>query len=221
MAKQTPQQDPADVVIFFARARGGGAVVAQTVQALADAIQQAAQPPNATRLVKSIAGKPGANGKTAEKTLFDAVEPAEETEGEEVLGEVVDAVSLDAVAADKKPPKPRKGPTYSFVKDLDLRPSGKQSLKEFFAEKSPPDQQAHFAVIIYYLTHVLGLSNVGIDHVYTALKDVGEKVPNDIAQIARNTANRKGWLDTADTSNLKVTTGGENYVEHDLPKPKA
>jgi hypothetical protein len=219
MAKQIPQQDPADVVIFFARARGGGPVVAQTVQALADAIQQATQPQLAPRVAKSLPGKPGTNGKAGEKTLFDALEEVEEGEIEPV--EILEPVTLEGGASDKKVSRPRKVAAYSFVKDLDLRPAEKPSMRDFFAQKAPPDQQAQFAVIIYYLTRVLGLSAVGVNHVYHALKDVEQKVPNDIAQIARNTASRKGWLDATDSANLKITTGGENFVEHDLPKVKA
>jgi hypothetical protein len=47
------------------------------------------------------------------------------------------------------------------------------------------------------------------------------KVPVDIAQAVRNTSNRKGWLDSSDAEDLKVTTSGENFVEHDLPASDA
>src|SRR5262249_52451568 len=114
-----------------------------------------------------------------------------------------------------------KAPSYSMVKELDMRPVDKQSLKEFYAEKAPDDQQAQFVVIVYYLTRILGLTGIGTNHIYTALKEVNVKVPANIAQIARNAASRKGWLDTADSEDLKVTTMGENFVEHDLPATAA
>jgi hypothetical protein len=215
MAKHVPQQDPADIVIFFARARGGGAVVAQSVQALTDAIQQATQPQFVTRVQRALPSKTTANDKIDQQSLFDA--DGDGTFGPEEM-EVVDVAGMVTTATDGKTAKARKAPTYTFVKDLNLRPDGSPSLRDFFAEKKPPDQQSQFAVIVYYLTKILGLSNVSVNHVYAALKDVGKRVPSDIAQIARNTANRKGWLDSSDSNDLKVTTGGENYVEQDLPK---
>src|SRR5437762_9707751 len=69
MAKQQNNPDPGEVVIFFARARGGGAVVAESVRALADAVERAAQP-RQTRFVKAIPG----DAPREEKTLFDPVE---------------------------------------------------------------------------------------------------------------------------------------------------
>jgi hypothetical protein len=134
---------------------------------------------------------------------------------------MLDEAPLEDVPAEKKPARTRKAPSYSFVKDLDLHPSGKPSFKEFFGEKAPPDQQTQFAVIVYYLTQVLELTNVGVNHLFSCLSEVNENVPTDIAQIARNTSKRKGWIDTADSTNLKLTTKGLNYVKLELPQPKA
>ena len=222
MAKQHPPQDVADVVIFFARARGGSAVVAQSVQALAAAVQQAALPQIAPKVIKSLSSKSASQDKPAESTLFDGV--SETDEQELSVGDVADPADSGMpgdAGGEKKAPKARKNPTYSFVKDLNLRPQGKKSLKDFITEKAPQDQQARLAAIIYYLTKDLGLPNVGVNHVYTALKEIGERVPSDIAQIARNIAGRKGWLDSADSDDLKVTTRGENFVEHELPSAGA
>jgi hypothetical protein len=68
MAKQPPNQEPADVVIFFARARGGSAVVAETVRALADSVERAASPQVTARVVKALPANRPANGKPAEET---------------------------------------------------------------------------------------------------------------------------------------------------------
>ena len=32
-----------------------------------------------------------------------------------------------------------------------------------------------------------------------------------------NAAKKKGWIDQTDTKGLRLTTAGENYVDHDLP----
>ena len=73
---------------------------------------------------------------------------------------------------------------------------------------------------MYYLQHKIEISTITPDHVFTCYRDVGVKVPAALVQSLRDTANRRGWLDTANTNDLKVTTPGMNYLEHDLPKAK-
>lgn len=55
------------------------------------------------------------------------------------------------------------------------------------------------------------------DHVFTCFKDVGHRTPKNMPQTIRDTASRKGWLDTSERGNIKITNHGENLVEHDLP----
>jgi hypothetical protein len=116
-----------------------------------------------------------------------------------------------------KPGRTRKAPTYSFVKDLNLRPDGQASLRQFYADKKPTDQQEKMTVILYYLYRTLEMQNVTTNHIYTGLKEVEERVPKDIAQALRNISNREGWVDSSDSDSLKTTVSGDNFVEHDLP----
>jgi len=101
--------------------------------------------------------------------------------------------------------------------ELDLKPDGKTSLKDFIAEKKPKSNEEHFAVIIYYLQYTLKTQGITRDHVHTCFKDIGAKCPVDIDAALRMAATRKGWIDTSNSTDLKVKVSGENFVEIDLP----
>jgi hypothetical protein len=118
-----------------------------------------------------------------------------------------------------KPVSPRlsKKPIYKTVADLNLKPEKGQSLRDFFNEKRPESQQEQFVVILFYLTKILNLSGVGQNHIYTAFNDIGERVPN-IRSTANNIARRRGWINASDINDLQMTTPGENFVKHDLPR---
>ena len=118
----------------------------------------------------------------------------------------------------KKTGKKLPRPTLTIVKELNLRPQGRQTFKEFATEKQPRSNNEKCTIAVYYLQHVLGAEAINVNHVYTCYKEAGNwKVPN-IANILPLTASRKGWLDTSDMKNIKVTTPGENLVNFDLPK---
>jgi hypothetical protein len=130
--------------------------------------------------------------------------------------EVITAENGEAVAKPESQ-RPSKKPSYKTVADLNLKPDKGQSLRDFFTEKRPESQQEQFVLILFYLTKILNLSGVGQDHIYTAFNDVGERVPN-IGSMAKNIARRRGWINASDISDLKMTTPGENFVKHDLPR---
>jgi hypothetical protein len=111
----------------------------------------------------------------------------------------------------------RRSVTPTFVKDLNLRPNGNQSFKDFVAAKRPGTNHERNALSVYWLTRVAGLSGVTVDHVYSCYKEVTWKVPPNLANSLAVTANKKGWLNTEDMQDLRVTVKGENLVEHDLP----
>ena len=106
---------------------------------------------------------------------------------------------------------------YKQVKDLNLRPRGKKSARDFSIEKSPTNQKQKCVVGLYYLLNVLEIESAGIDHIYTFFKDCDWPVPSDLPNTLHQ-AGSAGWLDTADAKDIKITPMGENVVEHDLPK---
>lgn len=98
-----------------------------------------------------------------------------------------------------------------------MRPKGKKSLKDFVSEKKPKTNEERFAVIIYYLEKTLQQRAIDRNYIYTCFKELGVKFPLQIDPVLRNAARRKGWITTSNSSDLKMTVGGENFVEHDLP----
>lgn len=136
------------------------------------------------------------------------------------------AIEAEATSVDSKE-KQAKGKmktntrkeSYSFVKDLNLRGNGQdvESLKDFYAKKLPSSAMERTTVFVYYLCRFLKINNVGVGHIYTCYKEVGEKVPAALRQNLLDTAHRKGTIDTSSLDNVTLTTRGENMVELDLP----
>jgi hypothetical protein len=109
--------------------------------------------------------------------------------------------------------------TGSFVRDLDLSGGGKtKRLKDFYAGYAVTSNFERNLIFVYYLQHKLERPNITIDHVFTCYREVGVKVPKALQQSLWDTTNRRGWLDTSDANDLKVTVPGMNYIEHDMQK---
>ena len=107
------------------------------------------------------------------------------------------------------------------VRNLNLKPKGQASLRDFVKKKQPKDNQERSALFVYYLGKVAGIDAITCDHVYTCYKDIsGLRVPADLPAQLCVVASRKGWIDTRDMENIRITVPGENFVEHDLPHEK-
>lgn len=127
-------------------------------------------------------------------------------------------------AANPRKPKSSKGSagtSLMLIKDLNLKPSGKKSFKDFVSEKAPSSNPEKCLTAVYYLQNVLGLSKVGANHVYTCFKVEGWRVPSDLVNTLQWAASQEGWFDTKDREEIKVTTHGENHIEHDMPRNSA
>lgn len=109
--------------------------------------------------------------------------------------------------------------SYSIVKNLDLSgKGGKKSLRDFFKEKSPSVALEKNVVFVYYLQSEAKITGITIDHIYSCYKDVSERVPRALKQSILDTSSKKGWIDTSSMADIKISTPGENLVEHDLPR---
>ncbi|HUA44565.1 MAG TPA: hypothetical protein VMA77_05015 [Solirubrobacteraceae bacterium] len=114
----------------------------------------------------------------------------------------------------------RRATSPTAVRDLDLAPNGQTSLRDFVAGKQPKTNHDKNAVSVYYLSEVVGLTDVTVDHVFTCYKDMRWREPGNLANSLALTANRKRFLDTASLDQIKLTPAGRNHVEHDLPPKK-
>jgi hypothetical protein len=207
------KDDKARVRVFFGEIEGDNESIRDGLRSIAQAVNRTFQ--SGTRVVKVITSGNNLNEKditaNLEQQLIDA-----DLGDEEDIGDGDDSDS----EKQRKGTRPKKPPTYSFVKDLDLRPQGKTSLRVFYENKKPSGPQQILTLVVYYLQHELEVKNISANHVYTALKELtelGVRVPN-IPSGVRNISNRKGWLDTSDLNNLRMTVPGDNFIEHDLPR---
>lgn len=103
-----------------------------------------------------------------------------------------------------------------LIGDIDFVPTGNQSLKDFFAEKAPSSDIDQILVLCHFLQHTLKSPQVGPGHILSGFKHVGKPVPKDLKQSIRNMKDKKAWLNFSDIENIRLTTEGENRVEHDL-----
>ena len=103
-------------------------------------------------------------------------------------------------------------------KNLNLQPKSKQTFAKFIDEKKPKSNMERCLLSTYYILQILDLEKCTINHVYTCFKDQGWRVPPNLGNALQEAASRQGWLDTTDRNDIHLTTRGENYVEHDLPK---
>lgn len=109
----------------------------------------------------------------------------------------------------------------SMDKSLNLSPGGKKSAATFAGEKAPQNVLQKAVVAAYYLRDVLEVEAVTAQGVFTFFKTLNWPVPSDMKNTLQQ-AGTKGWLDTKESEDIKITSMGENLVEHSLPpKPKS
>lgn len=140
---------------------------------------------------------------------------------EEVLAEAEDVVEPDA--GDEEPRRRRRNRKSNVRKswarpDIDFRPEGKLSLREFYAAKAPTNFYEKNLVFVFYLEDFLPeIESIGIEHVLAAYDAVSEKAPADPENSLVATASRKKWLNTSDLKAITTSHLGREVVKHDLP----
>ncbi len=129
---------------------------------------------------------------------------------------------LEGIGKKKANNRPPTKSTFQIIKDIQLRGgSGHPSFTDFYEQKKPTSNIEFNVLAIYYLTHTLSLSNIGVDHVYTCYKTVSRKIPGDLKQsIYDSSSARYGYINANNLNDMSVSTHGENLVELDLPKKK-
>lgn len=193
--------------VFFAEFDGDDATIQEGLRAISVAVGKTFQTVQPTKYIQVDSQK---------QNLTDH---SPQSGQEEQVGETDEVIEVEAEPVRRpKPAAKRKPPTMSLVKELNLYPKKGKSLKDFFKEKAPKSQLEQVATCVYYLRRILEIDGVTANHVYTCLKEVGVRTPNDLPQILRNCAKDKGWIDTKDASNIQISNRGENLLEHELPK---
>jgi hypothetical protein len=187
--------------VFFAEVEGDDETIQEGLQAINVAANKIFQ--SSPKIIKVLQSS----------AIPVEVDDFTDEEFEEEEDDFVPPIAVNAKAK-KSSSKP---PIMAIVKDLNLRPEGKTSFREFYSQKKPNTQEQAVTVAVYYLKRVLELEKVTAEQVFTCFKDVERKTPKHMPQTIRDTAKRRGWVDTSERGNIKITNHGENVVEHDLP----
>lgn len=214
--------DKGRVRIILVELEGNNASLQEGIRTLTAALR----PPTAAASDRRIAPPaPPAQRVAAQPEVQPSAEmgAADEEAADGVVAEGDTALTSGGSTRSKRsdgPPRDRNA-GLAIDKSLGLRPEGKDSLRDFYERKSPPTLQSRLAVFVYYLKNTLEIEKVSVGQVFTCFKEVGVRVPSDLPQALRNVANHKGWVDSADRDDLQITSRGQEFVEHDLPKVAA
>lgn len=109
------------------------------------------------------------------------------------------------------------GQVLTVDKMLVLSPTGKTSWIEFAREKSPKNAEKKGTVAVYYLSHILEEGNVTMNKVYTCFREASWRLPANLVNALHRTGTR-GWIDTSNREDIKITPHGINLVERMLPE---
>jgi len=135
-------------------------------------------------------------------------------------GAVASAKGNASPASPSKSKTSRKAKSIiTMDKSLNLSPSGKISAMQFATGKAPQNANQKCVVAVYYLRDIIEIDAISVSAVYTFFKTLAWPVPSDLKNTLQQ-AGTKGWLDTKDSEDIRLTSMGENLVEHSLP-PKA
>lgn len=120
-----------------------------------------------------------------------------------------------------KPKKKASSNKFEFTldKQLNLRPDGKESLKDFASKYDIDSTPKQLILVIHYLNNILGIKQVNGDQIYTGLDSLGVRIPQSLKQIIINTKGRRyGWIDYENLKDISLSIKGKNAIKHDLPK---
>lgn len=202
--------DKAKVRVFFAEVEGNNDSVQEALKTMVSAM---------SRPVRVISEQ-RANGKAV--GLLDQVD-SEETGEATQPAEELEALDEEEGSSNARRPrgsgkKVDRNAGIELVPNLNFRPAGKKSLKEFVDEKAAKNDVEAVAVVVHYMQHTMALAKIGPSHVMTAFREVGRAIPVDLKQTIRNIKKTKMWLNFADIEDVRMTTQGDNFVMHDMEK---
>ena len=109
----------------------------------------------------------------------------------------------------------------SLNKTLNLRPEGKESLKDFILKYNLKGSNLKYVVVIvHYLKEILNLEEIGINDIYTAFEELNLRVPKRLDQTIIDAKTKKGygWLDYDNMNDIKLSVQGRNAVKLDWIK---
>ena len=137
-----------------------------------------------------------------------------------IVTEMVDKTNSETATVKRSKKQKTKSATranvLSIVSSISLASNGKGNLKNFYNEYSTKSFFQRNLLFIYFLEKIIEVEDIGLSHLYTCYKYLGEKLPGNLYQSVIDTKNSKGWIDTKDMNKLRITIHGESIVEHEL-----
>lgn len=200
--------DKAKVRVFFAEVEGNNDSVQEALRTMVSAMSRQ------IRVVSDVSNN----------RLSSTIIPPERSEEiNEVFDDTSDIVTEETTTESARTPrgsgkKKDRNSGLNLVPDLNFRPNGHKSLKEFVEQKAPKNDIEAALAMVYFMQHRMSVSRIGSNHVLTAFKEVGKPIPADLRQTIRNVKKSKMWLNFADLDDVRTTTQGDNFVEHEMGK---
>jgi hypothetical protein len=207
----TSGSERAKVRVLFAEVEGSNESVQEALKSMVSAMNRPA------RLISERT----VNGKAPVLLQQAATEEAQESE--EAIDQVEEVEALDEEPEPSNARRPRgtgkrvdRNTGLNLVPDMNFRPGGKQSLKEFVDEKNSKNDLETVLVTVYFMHRIMLLAKIGPAHVMTAFKEAGKAIPVDLRQTIRNVKKSKMWLNFTDIEDIRTTTQGDNFIEHEI-----
>lgn len=190
---------------------GGNATLAEGMKALTTALSKS---PVTTTPAPQKALPTGTRATTATSSVATGSDA--DSSGEQETEQDVSELPEDETPENANiPARPKRAPssprTPNVLSDIDLN-TGKVSLKEFVAQKNPPDIYATYATLAVWYKENHGLDEVNDDRIYTAYKFLDKVPPNDVGQVLRNLKANKKWFDKGQAA-YKINIVGMNKVQ--------
>jgi len=158
---------------------------------------------------------------------FDFVTKVEETKNDDPqpqkliqLPENISVQKTKSSTAKKSISKTKKGGSNSssepiFLSDFDFMPKDNISLREFLNKYKASSNLERNLVFLYYFQEKLKMTGITTSHVYSCYRSLGLKIPK-FPSTLNDTKALKGWIETSNYNDLKVTRTGINHLEHEL-----
>lgn len=115
-----------------------------------------------------------------------------------------------------------KGKQFQLIKDLDLSTTASRNgLKDFVNEVNPRSNINITTTIIYYMQQIYEYTgDINGDVIFTCWRELGTKIPNDLAGNLRDICSSKYGYANVESGNYSITTRGINLIEHTLLEGK-
>ena len=92
-------------------------------------------------------------------------------------------------------------------------------LAPFYNQFEPQNHAERILIFAKFLTDSLDIDEINADQIYTCYVALKEKIPEAFSQSFRNAHGRRyGYIEYESSSNIKVTTKGENHFNNGIKR---